>query len=194
VRRGSLSSPGQLLRSARTLLDHAVRNAERNVFLVGAAAPVFDEIWGAATRRAAWSGAAGPRLSGRSLVGAPLGERDPGAATANSLLELMDRLPVPESVSSRFVGQSVEVQLVRQLIVRGARQCDPVLILVDTGTGKEVVARLISDQNTRRLQTFTAVNCGAISLHLPQRVAGGKLPRAKVELGECASICGDSMC
>ena len=146
---GPYTSAGQLLRSVRTLLDHAVRKADRNVFVVGAAQSVFDELWAASTGRAA-------------AGGAPRARSDPAAAPGNLLLELLARLPIPESVREQFVGESVEVQLVRQLVVRAARQGDPVLITGDTGTGKEVVARLIHDQSARRLQTFTAVNCGAI--------------------------------
>ncbi len=156
---GRYTSAGQLLRSVRTLLDHAVRTAERNVFVVGAAQTVFDGLWATATRTADGSGAGG---GDRSPHGASPARPDPAAAPGSLLLELLARLPVPESVDEQFVGASVEVQLVRQLIVRAARQDDPVLILGDTGTGKEVVARLIHDQSPRRLQTFTPVNCGAI--------------------------------
>lgn len=37
-----------------------------------------------------------------------------------------------------------------------------VLLLGETGTGKEVVARAIHDAGPRRQQRFVAVNCAAI--------------------------------
>lgn len=163
---GGYTSPGQLLRSVRTLLDHAVRAPERNVFVVGAARTVFDELWTGATR--------GAEATVRSPLAASRDEPDVATAPGSSLFELMTRLPIPESVSDQFVGESVEVQLVRQLIVRAARQSDPVLILGDTGTGKEVVARQIHDQSARRLQTFTPVNCGAIPRELFESELFGK--------------------
>lgn len=41
-----------------------------------------------------------------------------------------------------------------------------VLILGETGTGKEMIARAIFDLSSRRAKPFVVVNCGAISPHL----------------------------
>ncbi|MEW6366944.1 MAG: sigma 54-interacting transcriptional regulator [Acidobacteriota bacterium] len=71
---------------------------------------------------------------------------------------------MPPELEKRFVGRSIEAQLVRQLIVRAARSDDPVLIVGDTGTGKEVVARGIHEFSNR--PGFTPVNCGAIPSEL----------------------------
>jgi DNA-binding NtrC family response regulator len=159
--RGNYSSPGQLLRSIRALLERA--RTERNVYLVSADPVTFDALW-ARTEGPAQPGSG----AGGSLrpVQAPA---TPGAhprASRAALFELLPELPVPPEVHGRFIGGSAEARLVVQLTLRAARQDHPVLILGDTGTGKEVVARLIHDLSARRLQSFTPVNCGAIPREL----------------------------
>jgi transcriptional regulator with GAF, ATPase, and Fis domain len=43
-----------------------------------------------------------------------------------------------------------------------------VLIVGETGTGKEVVARYLHHHSTRRHQPFLAVNCGALTESLAE--------------------------
>jgi two-component system NtrC family response regulator len=54
----------------------------------------------------------------------------------------------------------------RLLAARAGRADVPVLIVGDTVTGKEVVARMIHDLSDRRTDHFVAVNCGAIPREL----------------------------
>ena len=61
-----------------------------------------------------------------------------------------------------LVGVSPAIQGVRSFIDRVARTDATVLILGETGTGKEVVARNIHYRSERRDKPFVAVNCGAI--------------------------------
>ncbi len=65
------------------------------------------------------------------------------------------RAPVLLGVSSAIRGV---LEQVRQ--VAGSRI--PVLILGETGTGKELVARALHDQSPRRGGAFVPVNCGAL--------------------------------
>jgi len=63
---------------------------------------------------------------------------------------------------SQLVGDSPSMQRVRDLITRVAPTNSTVLILGETGTGKELVARALHDQSLRSELPFVAVNCGAL--------------------------------
>ncbi len=67
---------------------------------------------------------------------------------------------------NRLIGESDAIQRVRQTITKLARSQAPVLISGDSGTGKELAARLIHDLGPRAEQPFVAVNCGAIPSEL----------------------------
>jgi len=60
-----------------------------------------------------------------------------------------------------LVGISVEMRAVRVAIKRLAKSDDIVLILGETGTGKELVARALHDV-ARREGAYVAVNCAAV--------------------------------
>jgi sigma-54 dependent transcriptional regulator, flagellar regulatory protein len=74
---------------------------------------------------------------------------------------LRDSRHQPELFRS-LVGRSPGVQAVRHMISRVAPSEASVLVLGETGTGKEVVARNIHYHSPRRGGPFVAVNCGAI--------------------------------
>jgi two-component system response regulator PilR (NtrC family) len=61
-----------------------------------------------------------------------------------------------------LLGESAAMQRVRALIERLARSMAPVAISGESGSGKELAARLIHQQSSRRQQPFIAVNCGAL--------------------------------
>jgi len=67
---------------------------------------------------------------------------------------------------SRLLGDSPAMERVRQLIVKVAPSQSSVLILGETGTGKELVARALHDQSPRGPQPFVAINCGALPENL----------------------------
>jgi DNA-binding NtrC family response regulator len=62
----------------------------------------------------------------------------------------------------RLVGESPGMEKVRALITKVAPTQSTVLILGETGTGKELVARAVHDQSSRADMPFVAVNCGAL--------------------------------
>jgi two-component system response regulator HydG len=72
-----------------------------------------------------------------------------------------------EAVAERFsfaslVGKSAAMQQVYALIERVAPVASPAIILGETGSGKELVARAIHQHGPRAEQPFVAVNCAAL--------------------------------
>jgi two-component system NtrC family response regulator len=63
---------------------------------------------------------------------------------------------------TELVGQSRAMDQVRKLIERVAPTNSTVLILGETGTGKELVARAVHQQSLRAAMPFVAINCGAL--------------------------------
>jgi len=61
-----------------------------------------------------------------------------------------------------LLGNSPAMEKARDLIERVARSQAPVHICGESGSGKELAARLIVEKSARREQPFIAVNCGAI--------------------------------
>jgi two-component system response regulator HydG len=76
------------------------------------------------------------------------------------------RTGAAERPSTRsLLGGSEPMQELRRLIGRAADAASPVLIQGETGTGKELVARALHLESSRRDGPFVVVNCGA----LPER-------------------------
>ncbi|GLS38568.1 sigma-54-dependent Fis family transcriptional regulator [Mesorhizobium tianshanense] len=65
-----------------------------------------------------------------------------------------------------FLGESPAIQHTEDLLRRYAGHDLPVLITGETGSGKEVAARLLHEVSPRRLEPFVAVNCAAIPAEL----------------------------
>jgi two-component system NtrC family response regulator len=68
--------------------------------------------------------------------------------------------------SAKLVGDSPGLRRVRTLLAKVAPTDATVLVLGETGTGKELVARSVHEQSNRREQPFIAVNCGALPENL----------------------------
>jgi two-component system response regulator PilR (NtrC family) len=66
----------------------------------------------------------------------------------------------------RLLGDSPPIQQVRAMIDKLARSQAPVYITGESGSGKELAARLIHAGGARRDRPFTPVNCGAIPENL----------------------------
>ncbi|QQN52520.1 sigma-54 dependent transcriptional regulator [Stutzerimonas balearica] len=90
----------------------------------------------------------------------------------NRLRELVStalrlRPSTPEVPSdSRLLGNSPPMETLRKQIGKLARSQAPVYISGESGSGKELVARLIHEQGARAERPFVPVNCGAIPSEL----------------------------
>jgi len=83
----------------------------------------------------------------RPLVQSALKLSDPGVADFGGL---------------DMIGISTAICQVRQMIEKLARSQAPVYISGESGSGKELAAKLIHLQSSRRDAPFVAINCGAI--------------------------------
>ena len=64
-----------------------------------------------------------------------------------------------------LIGDTPAVKAIRQEVLSLAEAAAPVLILGETGTGKDLVARALHDIGPRADRPFVAVNCALLSHH-----------------------------
>ena len=92
---------------------------------------------------------------------------------------LKERLQELSGLDVRLLGETPEMVGLRQTIAMMAQSSAPVLILGETGTGKDLVARLLHDTSDRCDGPFIAVNAAQVTAaQLPvvaQAAAGGTL-------------------
>jgi len=84
----------------------------------------------------------------------------------NTALRLRDAAPGELTVDGRLLGASPPMNTLRKQIGKLARSQAPVYISGESGSGKELVARLIHEQGPRHERPFVPVNCGAIPSEL----------------------------
>ncbi len=72
-----------------------------------------------------------------------------------------------------LVGTSAGMRQVKSLGERAGRSAIPVLILGESGVGKEVIARAIHAAGERAAKPFVAVNCGALPANLVESILFG---------------------
>ena len=89
-------------------------------------------------------------------------------------LALSDR----QQLSTRLVGQSAPMLRLREQIGALAATKADVLILGETGAGKEVVARALHDLSNRRSGPFVAINAGALAESVVESELFGHEPGA----------------
>jgi DNA-binding NtrC family response regulator len=84
---------------------------------------------------------------------------------ANKTAALETRLKIAEG-TPLLIGSTPAMQQVRRLIETIAPTEATVMILGETGTGKELVARSLHDKSERAARAFIPVNCGALPENL----------------------------
>jgi two-component system NtrC family response regulator len=65
-----------------------------------------------------------------------------------------------------FIGESMAINEVKKVILKLARTDATILIIGETGTGKELITKLIHKQSARSDKPFVVVNCSAIPENL----------------------------
>ncbi len=93
--------------------------------------------------------------------------------TLRSELETQNNLPGP-----RIIGRSPSMQRLRSTIAQIADTDADVLLLGETGTGKELVSRSLHEHSRRRNYHFVPVNCGAVPDSLIESELFGHEPGA----------------
>jgi len=76
--------------------------------------------------------------------------------------KLRVELKANTALGPRIIGHSPAMRELRATIARIADTSADVLILGETGTGKELVARSLHEHSRRRDRNFVALNCGAV--------------------------------
>jgi transcriptional regulator of acetoin/glycerol metabolism len=88
------------------------------------------------------------------------------------------RAPADDSAFAAIVGDDPVLVEARLRGARFARTMLPVLLLAETGTGKELMARAVHAASDRARGPFIAINCGAISTSLLESELFGYAPFA----------------
>jgi len=75
---------------------------------------------------------------------------------------LRSQLAAKRGIEATLLGRSAAMQTLQQQVQRLASTAADVMIIGETGTGKELVARCLHDYSTRRERHFVAINCGGL--------------------------------
>jgi two-component system, NtrC family, response regulator AtoC len=81
---------------------------------------------------------------------------------------LLERGLTPPDVGGALAGESPEFRRLMQLVERVAASDSTVLVTGETGSGKEIVARLLHKRSPRRERPFVVVECAALQESLLQ--------------------------
>jgi len=79
---------------------------------------------------------------------------------------LKKALQAKETLGPRIIGTTKAIVELREMIGQIADTPADILLFGETGTGKELVARSLHEQSSRRTHNFVAINCGAVPENL----------------------------
>ena len=71
-------------------------------------------------------------------------------------------LSLQDTPGQRIIGRTVAIRRLRSTVARLAVTDADLLLVGETGSGKDVVARMIHERSARSQHQFVAINCGAI--------------------------------
>ncbi|MFG6447416.1 sigma-54-dependent transcriptional regulator [Roseateles sp. BYS180W] len=92
--------------------------------------------------------------------------------------QLREQLQRSNGIEAALLGQSTVMQQLRRQVLTLAATSADVMILGETGTGKELVARCLHDHSARRDRHFVAINCGGLPEQLFESELFGHEPGA----------------
>ena len=78
------------------------------------------------------------------------------------LASVRQALAHQDNIEARILGRSPAIERLRRMILELADADANALILGETGTGKELVARSLHDYGHRKAKNFAAINCAGI--------------------------------
>ncbi len=84
----------------------------------------------------------------------------------SAALRITSQRPVHAESEIRIIGGSSALRVALDRARRAARSNADVLVQAESGTGKELLARLIHQASSRRGRAFVAVNCAAVPENL----------------------------
>jgi Nif-specific regulatory protein len=134
----------------RSLIAAPLIHKGRNLGVVEVLNPVQSELFGEEDRQLCKVFA---NLAAIAMTNAQLYDR---------IQRENDQLKQTYQPAEQIVGISAAMENVRNLIRRVSRSTATVLLLGETGTGKEVAARMIHAESDRAEKPFVAINCAAL--------------------------------
>ena len=91
---------------------------------------------------------------------------------------LRDALTPSGGLENRLVGRTPQMQALRSQVSAVAGLGADVLVYGETGTGKDVIARLLHDLSERSKKPYVAINCGALPAEIIESELFGHEPGA----------------
>ncbi len=90
-----------------------------------------------------------------------------GKRVASYIIKMSDEMLSAQNGSfDEFIGTSEAALKVKKIIDKVANSPTPLLLIGETGTGKELVARSIHEKSSRKNKPFIAINCSSIPENL----------------------------
>lgn len=110
-------------------------------------------------------------------------KEEPKSAAANSVSKpaanSTEATPISSEVGSiAFVGESPKIKKLMNILPQISRNNAPVMIQGDSGTGKEVYARLIQQNSTRANAPYITINCANLPSELVESTLFGHVKGA----------------
>jgi transcriptional regulator with AAA-type ATPase domain len=133
----SYTQPSRLRAGVQSLVDRARREVRESIYIIGAPVALVDPLL-----------------------------RDVGYNEDGNWPAFLANIDVDDALEQQYLGCSEPFVEVRKRIVVASKVERNVLILGDTGTGKEVVARTIHERSDRSGNAFVSLNAAAISPYL----------------------------